>query len=429
MSLAIHSGDLANYNYFDPALLSDPYDFYQRLRAEAPVYKARHPELDFDIYLVTTYPLVQEAAGNPALYSSAFAHVLLGGGAVNPEADRIIASAPCEPSLLLTYDDPVHKRRRLLVSGAFTPRMVAMMADSIAEITDSLVDNFIEKGACDFLREFAIHLPTYVIADILGLPRTYYDRVAEWSDAIILRVGQMATKDQEIAAAHLIVEFRRFILSMISERRENPGNDLLSVVMNAESNGEAPLTDMELLGFAQEVLVAGNETTRNTLVGGIARLLRHPEQLRLLREDPTLTANAVDEILRLETPASAMWRIATADTTLGGVRIPQGGVISLRYDSANRDERQFKNGEDFDIRRPNARTHLSFSTGIHHCMGQNLARKELTLALPKILMRLKNLRLVEEKSDLRYKPNIMIRALRELFLAFDPGPRSKPRAS
>jgi cytochrome P450 len=414
---------LARYDYFDPTVLSDPFEFYKRLRRESPVHKVHHPQLHQDLYLVTTYPLIQEVGGNPELYSSAFAHVLFGGGSANPEADRIIATLPCEPTMLLTTDDPIHKRRRQLVSGAFTPRVVAKMATSIEQITDSLIDEFIEKGECDFAQDFAIHLPTYVIADILGVPREDYHRVTEWSDAIILRVGQMATKEEEIAAAHRIVEFRKFILELVEQRRARPSDDLLSIVMQSAITGEPPLTDLELVSFAQEVLVAGNETTRNTLLGGLARFLRHPEQLRLLRNNGALSANAVEEILRLETPASAMWRIATRETTLGGVTLPKGAVLSLRYDSANRDEQQFQNAEQFDILRVNARTHLSFSYGTHHCMGQNLARKELALAFPKILNRLHNIRIVAEKSDLSYRPNIMIRALRSLHVAFEPGHR------
>ena len=187
----------------------------------------------------------------------------------------------------------------------------------------------------------------------------------------------------------------------------------------------APLTDLEVLAFVQEVLVAGNETTRNTLIGGLARLIRHPDQLRCCGIIPELTGNAIDEILRLETPASAMWRIATRDTTLGGVHLPTGAVLSLRYDSANRDESQFPNADAFDVRRTNARTHLAFSYGTHHCMGQNLARKELAIALPRIVSRLQNLKIVAERSDLSYRPNVMIRAMRGLYIAFDPAPRVK----
>jgi cytochrome P450 len=171
------------------------------------------------------------------------------------------------------------------------------------------------------------------------------------------------------------------------------------------------------------VLVAGNETTRNTLISGMIRFLENPDQLRLLREDPSLAVNAVEEILRLETPASSMWRIATRDTVLGGVHLPKGAVISLRYDSANRDENQFSDPDKFDIRRSNSRSHLSFSYGAHHCMGQHLARKELSVAFPKLLTRLGNVRMIAEKSDLSIKPSVLIRARNSLHIAFDPGRR------
>lgn len=417
---------LAQYDFFDPAVLSDPFELYKRLRRESPVYEVHHPELNQSMYLVTSYALIREVGSQPEVYSSDFGHVLFGGSSDNPEADAILAEIPCDPTFLLTHDDPIHKRRRSIVSKAFTPRMIADMSQSIGEITDAIIDNFIEHGECDFARDFAVFLPTFVIADILGVDRSHYAQVTEWSDAIMVRVGKMATKQQEIEAARQIVELREFILELIRARRAKRTNDLLSNAMYADPDGEPPLTDEELLSFVQEVLVAGNETTRNTLISGMTRFLENPGQLRLLREDPSLALNAVEEILRLETPASAMWRIATRETMLGGVRLPKGAIVSLRYDAANRDESQFKDPEAFDIRRPNARSHVSFSHGPHHCMGQHLARKELSVAFPKLLSRLENVRMVAETSDPRVKPSVMIRARRELHIAFDPHPRHTP---
>ena len=414
---------LGRWDFFDPVVLSNPYEFYRQLRRESPVYEVRHPELGQSMFLVASYALVKEVGSRPDLFSSDFAHVLFGGASVNPEADAIIAELPCEPTFLLTHDDPAHRRRRAIVSGAFTPRIVAELSSSIAETTDSIIDGFIERGECDFVHDFAVFLPTFVIADILGVDRAHYARVTEWSDAIILRVGKMATKQQEIDAARQIVEFREFMLRLIQERRTHRTSDLISNAMYADPNGEPPLTDEELLSFVQEVLVAGNETTRNTLISGMIRFLENPDQLRLLREDPSLAINAVDETLRLETPASSMWRIATRETVLGGVRLPKGAIISLRYDSANRDETQFPDPDKFDIQRSNARTHLSFSYGPHHCMGQHLARKELSVAFPKLLTRLRNVRIMAEKSDLRVKPSVLIRARNALNISFDPGPR------
>ena len=248
-------------------------------------------------------------------------------------------------------------------------------------------------------------------------------KVTEWSDAIMVRVGKMATKHQEIEAARQIVELHKFILGLIRARRSKRTDDLLSNAMYADTDGELPLSDEELLSFVQEVLVAGNETTRNTLISGMTRFLQNPDQLRLLREDPSLAVNAVEEILRLETPASAMWRIATQDTTLGGVALPKGAIVSLRYDAANHDERQFVDPERFDIHRPNARSHVSFSHGPHHCMGQHLARKELSIAFPRLLTRLEHVRMVPESSDVRVKPSVMIRARHELHIAFHAGRR------
>jgi cytochrome P450 len=419
----MNAAPLAQYDFFDPAVLSDPFEFYKRLRRESPVYEVHHPELNQSMYLVTSYALIKEVGSQPEVFSSDFGHVLFGGGGDNPEADAILAEVPCDPAFLLTHDDPVHKRRRSIVSKAFTPRMVADMSHSIGEITDSIIDDFIERGECDFVRDFAVFLPTFVIADILGVNRDHYAQVTEWSDAIMVRVGKMATKQQEIAAARQIVELHQFILELIWARRAERTNDLLSNAMYADPGDESPLTDEELLSFVQEVLVAGNETTRNTLISGMTRFLENPEQLHLLKEDPSLAINAVEEILRLETPASAMWRIATRETTLGGVKLPKGAIVSLRYDAANRDESQFQDPEVFDIRRPNARSHVSFSHGPHHCMGQHLARKELSIAFPKLLSRLEHVRMVAQRSDVRVKPSVMIRSRRELHIAFDPAAR------
>ena len=170
--------------------------------------------------------------------------------------------------------------------------------------------------------------------------------------------------------------------------------------------------------------VAGNETTRNTLMSGIVRLLDNPDQLQALKADESLIANAVEELLRYETPASSMWRVATREVELAGVRVPKGAAINLRLDSANRDEKTFADAEKFDIFRKNARDHFSFGApGVHRCLGQMLARKELCIAFPILLRRLTNLRLVPEKSDTHYWPGLLHRGIGKVHLAFDPGPK------
>jgi cytochrome P450 len=261
-----------------------------------------------------------------------------------------------------------------------------------------------------------------VVSDILGFERSNYERVAAWSDAINRRVSRMGTKEQELEATRMILEMERFIDSEISKRRSHPTDDLICALIQAQVEGEPPLTDSEIGPIVREITVAGNETTRNTLMSGIVRLLKNPDQLQAAIDDESLIGNAVEELLRYEVPASSMWRATTRDVDLAGVHIPQGAAINLRLDSANRDEKTFDDPEKFDIFRKNARDHVSFGApGVHRCLGQMLARKELWIALPILLRRLKNLRLVSEKSDVRYWPGLLHRGIGKVYLAFDPG--------
>jgi cytochrome P450 len=209
----------------------------------------------------------------------------------------------------------------------------------------------------------------------------------------------------------------------VRARRAEPRDDLISNLVNVRLDGLEPLTDVEAAALTFEISVAGNETTRNTLMSGLVQLLRHPDQLEALRDDPSLTANAVEELLRYETPATSMWRIATRDTELGGFAIPAGAELLLRYDAANRDPAKFADPDAFDIRRKNARTHVAFGApGVHRCLGQMLARKELAIALPKLLNRLRNIRIVGD-SDTAYWPGLMHRGIGSLHIAFDGVPR------
>jgi cytochrome P450 len=185
-----------------------------------------------------------------------------------------------------------------------------------------------------------------------------------------------------------------------------------------------PLTDAEIAPITFEIAVAGNETTRNTLMSGIVRLINHPDQMQALKDDPSLAANAVEELLRYETPATSMWRVATRDAVLGDVTIPQGSEVLLRFDAGNRDPARFEDPDRFDIRRKNARMHLAFGApGVHRCLGQMLARKEMVIAFPRLLNRLHNLRIVAEGSDINYWPGLLHRGIGAVRIAFDPGQR------
>lgn len=414
----------ASYPFYERDTLADPFPLMAQMRAENPVARTTD-RAGRDIYIVTALKLIEEVAKRTEDFSNRFAHLLMAGGGADAEVAAILASEPLEATLLLTTDDPDHQRYRALVNAAFAAGRVSHMEDRIGELIDELIDDFIEEGSVDFVNRFAVLLPTYIIADILGLPRDKYDKVKQWSDAVITVVGRMGTRDQEIECARLMVEFRRYVKETVRARRHEPRDDLISDLVTARVDGVSPLTDDEAAALAFETGVAGNETTRNTLMSGLVQLLRHPDQMQALIDEPDLINNAVEEILRYETPASSMWRIARHDTQLGGVDIPAGATLLLRYDGGNRDPAQFPEPDHFDIRRKNARHHIAFGApSMHRCLGQMLARKELTMAFPRLLTRMKNIR-IGAGSVTDYQPSLLFHTIGALNLDFDPGPRIK----
>jgi cytochrome P450 len=422
---------LDQYDFLDPQLLAEPFDFYRLARSREPVFKVERPLGRPDVYLVTTYTLIKEVSQNAELFSSSFMHLHFERIGGNPEADAILERGMRPGAQLLLSNDPQHKRYRGMVNSVFTGVRVNKWTPAIERITDELIDTFVERGSCDFVNEFAVRLPTYVIGDILGVERSTYEQITIWSDAIIRLVSRMLSHDEEVGAARLMVELDDFLLDLIRKRRAEPRDDLVSALVETPIEGAPPLTDEAFVPLVREITVAGNETTRNTLISGLLRLLRNPEQMRSLLQDSMLVANAVEEILRIETPATAMWRVATRETQLGGVTIPKGGAILLRYDSGNRDETQFSDPDVFNIRRPNASSHVSFGApGIHRCLGQMLARKELGVAFPRLLIRLKNLRTLDQESDgLRYWAGLLHRGIGKLHLQFEPGEKLATRCA
>jgi cytochrome P450 len=407
--------------FYEADTLRDPYSLMAEMRRDNPVKRTTDPNGN-EIFIVTQAKAVAECARRMEDFSNQFGHLLLAGNA-HPEVAEIMVSEPLPSGLLLSSDDPDHKRFRAQVNAAFATGRVANMAPYIEVLCDELIDGFVERGSCDFVDEFAVLLPTYIIADILGMPREHFKRVKEWSDAVITVVGRMATKEEEIEAAKLIAQTRRYLKDLVADRRANPRDDLISNLIHVNVEGVLPLTDTEVAALAFETSVAGNETTRNTMMSGLVQLFRHPDQLQALTDDPSLTANAVEEMLRYETPASSMWRIARHDTELAGTKIPAGAVLLLRYDAASRDPELFDAPEDFDITRKNANRHFAFGApSPHRCLGQMLARKELTIAFPKLLSRLKNLR-IAEGSQTGYLPSLLFHTIGILGLEFDPGPK------
>ena len=349
--------------------------------------------------------------------------IMLGAGR-HDEAVAQMDEGTGDGPLLLNMDEPAHGRYRALFNPIFSPRQVAVLTPKIAEIMDRLIDSVIERGTCDFIEDIAVPFPLYVLLVMLGLERSLYPEIRRWTDAIARRGGQQETGETHIATMREIEEFNRFFRAELAARRAAPRDDLITELLAARIDGVAPLTERELARSLMELSIAGNETTRNTMVGGLGILLRDPATLNALRQDLKQLPAAVEELLRLFSPVTGTWRIATRDVTLGGVEIRAGSAVMVRIESANRDPAQFPDPDRIDLARRNRNTHLTFSQGVHYCVGNMLARRELALALEKILTRFDNLELIEETSDLAPPPSVMLRANNAMNLRFTPGPRS-----
>jgi len=408
-----------DFDFFKEETLNCPYEFYETLQEQAPVYQLP----DTNIFMVTRHADVKRLLKDTETYSNNFSDQLKG-----PEPDsavtEIYAKAWQPVDTMITADPPRHRAYRTLVNKVFSAKRVNEMEAYMTAIVHELIDGFIEKGECDFVRDFTTPLPVYVIADQLGVPRKDLKAFKRWSDAFARRLSQLATPEEQIEDAENIVEFQFYFADMIAARRESPKDDMISDLVSATINdpdtGETrPLNMEELQSILQQFLVAGNETTTSAITGGMVSLIQNPEQLKALQQDPSKIPNAVEEILRMESPSAGMWRVVKKDSEIEGVKIPEGSLLMLRYHAANRDRALFSKPNDIDIDRDNANDHIAFGQGIHFCPGAMLARKEMNVAFEALLSRLTNFSINEQASDLSYWPNIVLRGLKELHIGFD----------
>ncbi len=403
-------------SFLDPAVMQNPFPMYQWAIANSPVMQV--PLGPITMYLVTSFDLVSDATMRVEEFSNGFTAALSGAMSMDPEVTAILDEGWPQMDTLLTADPPTHTRFRKLVNLAFSMPKVNAMEGSIRTKVNTLIDAFIDKGECEFVAEFSVALPVQVICEQLGFNLSEQANVKRWSDAFADRLGHMISKERELECAREVVEFQYAVKVKIDERRAAATGDLLSDLVRARIEGETPLNDAEILSIAQQLMVAGNETTTHSLAGGIVQLAQNPSEVEKLRADPKLIGNLVEEILRTETPTAGMWRVATRDTELGGVAIPKGAMLMLRYAAANRDPARFPDPDAFDVSRSNARSHLAFGRGIHMCVGNMLSRKEMAVAYEEILRRMDNIR-VKDGAVLEVSPNILLRGLMTAPITFE----------
>ena len=399
-----------DHDWLTPAFLADPYPFYRRLRSEAPVYWSER----LSSWILTRYSDVVAALREPGRLSNA--------GRMATLLDKLPETL--RPNLELLYqhysvglifsDPPDHTRLRALVTKAFTPAMVERMRPRIQTIVSELLDAVESRGAMDVIEDFAYPLPATVICEMLGLPQSDRPQFRRWSDDIIGLLSAGADAERAERGQHSLRDLRDYYRRIIGERRNRPGEDLISALIQAHEHGQR-LSEAELLSTSVTLLTAGQETTTSLIANGLLALLRNPDQLQLLKQNSSLMASAVEELLRYESPVQRQLRLAKEDFELEGHRIRKGEIVSPFLGAANRDPAQFPDPDRIDITRTDNR-HIAFGYGVHFCVGAPLARLEAPIAFSAMLHRLPNIRLAGEVPE--YKPDVTVRGLKALPVAF-----------
>lgn len=410
----------------EPDLVRCPFPLYDVLRAQAPV---THNEA-LNAYVVTRYTDVLDVLRDTATFSSAMAS---GPNSVTGLAKKLLADPTTperlraqaerrlelsESPVLLFTDPPLHKRQRQLVSAAFSPKRVKQLEPEVRRLVDELIDGFIDKGEIDLVPEFAIPLPMTVIATMLGVPPSNMDQFKRWSNAFTAGVGAVEQTPEEIAEIFDEVDtFYRYFTEEIERRRSASEDDLLTDLVAARMAGEEPLTLNEILQMLVQFLVAGNETTTNSVTTLLLRLAQEPELADRVRANAALVPPLVEEMLRVEAPVQGMFRVATTDTTVGGVDIPAGSVLWVVFGSANVDGEVFPDPQTLDLEGERA-AHVTFGRFEHFCLGSSIARLELRIAAERLLERLDDIRLACDPAEVPYHRSFVLRGPAALPLTF-----------
>ncbi|MBW2421203.1 MAG: cytochrome P450, partial [Deltaproteobacteria bacterium] len=405
------------------------YPTYRMLRETSPVHRVRD-----GLWVISSYDAVSSVLCNDQAFSNAGTRLMMLGGLASgmraSEESLLAARRQKQKELglpqlldtdqgwnentLISMDPPEHTALRHVINQGLTPRRVADLAPRIRQITNAAVDRILSgPNEFDLTERLASQLPVTVISEMLGVDAADADDFKRWSDLIISGItGELAVSGPEplLRTLHEVAEYA---LRIVEERRRNPKDDLISVLVDAE-RGET-LTPIQVVDFVIILLTAGNETTRHLIENAMIALLDHPEQLEKIRADPSLIPQAVEEVLRYDGPVQALFRQATGDVELDGARIAKGDILTVLLGSASHDDAKFPNGDRFDIYR-DTQGHMGFGFGVHFCMGAALARLETGIALEVLLTRVPDLRRVD--GPLERIDSFHVRGPRQLRLAY-----------
>jgi cholest-4-en-3-one 26-monooxygenase len=378
--------------------IDDPHPKYAWMREHAPVY--------FDerngVWGFASYAAVLGASREPARFSNA--------GGIRPDNGPL--------PMMIDMDDPEHLKRRKLVNRGFTPRRVRDTAPHIRRVCDEIIDAVCERGECDFVRDIAAPLPMILIGDMLGVEPEDRSDLLRWSDDMVSAQSGSATEESLMGAMTAFSEYTAYQDRVIADRTKRPTDDLVSVLVHAEVDGDR-LEHDEILHESLLILVGGDETTRHVISGGMEQLMLHPDQRQRLLDDPAKIEVAVEEMLRWVSPIKNMCRTVTHDTEFMGQQLSAGQKCMLLYESANRDESKFDDPFRFDVER-NPNEHVAFGFGAHFCLGNSLARLELQIMTERLLTRLPDLDFATDPGGLPRRKANFISGLESMPVTFTP---------
>ena len=385
-----------DFDLQDPQLVANPYPVFSELRKSGKLLWSDR----LDLWLAPTYELA-----NTTLRTRTLGRIYQDK---LPQSEWEVFNWLHSDSIL-DSEPPKHTRLRALVQKAFTPGRIESMRPNVEQLCQQLLNEAEEKisstGQFDVLADYAEPLPVLVIADLLGVPRDMAGDLRRWSQDIVKMYEFEKTREEELAAQKAGFEFSQYVASLAKERKTNPQNDLITALVEVEEQGEK-LNEHELIAMCVLLLNAGHEASVNGFGNGMVALFKHPEQLAKLAANPRkLSATALEEMLRFDSPLHLFERTATADTVIGEITVKAGEKVGAMLGSANRDDQVFANAQTFDITRtPN--THIAFGAGIHFCIGAPLARLEMNTSLPLLFEKFPTLKLAGEPKQ---RPTFVLR--------------------
>ena len=404
-----------DFSFLNPAVSSEPWDFYEVLHEQSPVYQI--PETG--AFVVTRYEDLRAVLKNHDVFSSDVGSI--GGGSLAEIQQGVLKNGGGWPHVatLQRTDPPIHDRYRKLLDRVFTIARVRELTPHIDDVVNSLIGNFIDRGECEFNDEFAMPMPGIIIAEQLGLDAGNVATFKRWADAMLGAARAAVASEEEVRTnAEIELEAQLFLAQVFEERRQNPTDDLMSAMVHSHGEDEEPLTMPELQNLMHQLITGGFETTQTAINHGMWTLIRHPELQTKLQEDNNLLKPFVDEVLRWESPVQFLARRAKQDVTIGETFIKKDSMVLVGYGAANRDKEKFECPHQFDIDRPNSGANLAFGSGRHFCPGALLAKQEMMSSFKLLLDRLGDIELAKPLPEPVHRFSLFFMPMHDFHIRF-----------